>query len=321
MKNILSADRRPLIATFLVCLVLYGAAAFYLRDFNFASLRVFFNFFSDNGFLGVIAIGLTLVILTGGIDLSVGTMAGCASIMVAVLITEKGIHPLLAFAIVGLFGAVVGLTQGFLIARFQLAPFLVTLGGLFFCRGAGLLVSDASVSIKHPLVQSLGSPAFTIAKSPVQWTAIIFLVLAIVMGLVLRQTRFGRTLYAVGGSAQSAQLMGLPVKHSLMLAYTLSGLFAAFGGILFATFTGSGNALAGQGLELDAIAAVVIGGTLLTGGAGSMLGTVLGILTVGILQTAISFSNVNSWWTKIAVGALTLIFVLFQRGLSGKANS
>jgi galactofuranose transport system permease protein len=320
MNGILSPDRRPILATGIVCLILYLAAG--LSFPNFMSLRVFLNFFSDNAFLGVIAIGLTLVILTGGIDLSVGSMAGCVSIMAATLVTKHHQPALVAFGIALLFGLGVGIAQGFLIARFSLAPFLVTLGGLFFCRGVGLLISRESSPIDDPLVSTLSAPAFAIGKASVTWPTLIYLAAALLVAFILRQTRFGRTLFAIGGNAPSAHLMGLPVQRSLMMAYGLSGLFGALGGILFAIYTASGNAIAGTGLELDAIAAVVIGGTLLTGGTGSVLGTVLGVLTIGILQTAIVFQGtLSSWWTKIAIGLLTLVFVLLQRWLSGKSRT
>ncbi len=317
MKALLAPDRRPILATAIVCLALYVSSS--LMFTNFMTLRVFLNFFSDNAFLGVIAVGLTLVILTGGIDLSVGSMAGCASIMAATLVTKQGFPGLAAILVTLAFGLLIGLGQGFLISRFQLAPFLVTLGGLFFCRGVGLLVSRESSPIADPLIATLSSPALSVGKAYLSWPAILFLVTAIIMAVVLRQTRFGRTLFAIGGNANSAHLMGLPVHRTLITVYGLSGLFGAFGGILFAIYTSSGNAIAGTGLELDAIAAVVIGGTLLTGGSGSILGTVLGILTIGILQTAIVFQgSLSSWWTKIVIGMLLLAFVLLQRWLSGK---
>lgn len=317
MKALLAPDRRPILATAIVCLALYVSSS--LMFTNFMTLRVFLNFFSDNAFLGVIAVGLTLVILTGGIDLSVGSMAGCASIMAATLVTKHGFPGMAAILVTLAFGLLIGLGQGFLISRFQLAPFLVTLGGLFFCRGVGLLVSRESSPIADPLIATLSSPALSVGKAYLSWPAILFLVTAIIMAVVLRQTRFGRTLFAIGGNANSAHLMGLPVHRTLITVYGLSGLLGAFGGILFAIYTSSGNAIAGTGLELDAIAAVVIGGTLLTGGSGSILGTVLGILTIGILQTAIVFQgSLSSWWTKIVIGMLLLAFVLLQRWLSGK---
>ena len=318
MKAMLAPERRPILITGLICVLLYFAAG-QMFD-NFMTVRVFLDFFSNNAFLGVIAIGLTLVIITGGIDLSVGSMAGCTSIMSAVLVTKQGLPSPVAFAIALVFGVAIGAGQGFLIARYQLAPFLVTLGGLFFCRGIGLLISREQSPISDPLVNFLSAPAFSLGKGNVSWTAILFVLTAIMMSIVLRQTRFGRTLFAIGGNANSAHLMGLAVEKSLIKVYALSGFFGAFGGILFAIYTASGNATGGTGLELDAIAAIVIGGTLLTGGFGSILGTVLGILTIAIIQTAIIFQgNLSSWWNKIVIGALLLIFVLLQRTLAGKA--
>ena len=317
MTGVLSPDRRPILATAAVCILLYTVAALVFP--NFATLRVFLNFFADNAFVGVIAIGLTLVILTGGIDLSVGSMAGTTGIIAATLVSRQGVPMLAAFAAALAFGIVIGLAQGYLIARFKLTPFLVTLGGLFFCRGVGLLVSRESISITDPLVSKLSAPALMVGKASVSWPAIIFVLCAVVIAFVLKQTRFGRTLFAIGGSPGSAHLMGLPVRRSLVMAYVLSGFFAALGGILNAIYTASGWAISGTGLELDAIAAVVIGGTLLSGGVGSVLGTVLGVLTIGILQTAIVFQGtLSSWWTKLVIGALLLSFVLLQRFLVGK---
>lgn len=318
MKAFFTPEQRPIIVTSLICIMLYliGGQMF---D-RFMTLPVFLNFFADNAFLGVIAIGLTLVIITGGIDLSVGSMAGCTSIMSAILVTKHGLPSPLAFAISLLFGVVIGAGQGYLIAKYQLAPFLVTLGGLFLCRGIALLISREQAAISDPMVDFLSSPAISIGRGNVTWPAILFVITAIVMAIVLRQTRFGRTLLAIGGNANSAHLMGLSVDKTLIKVYALSGFFGAFGGILFAIFTASGNATGGTGLELDAIAAVVIGGTLLTGGFGSIFGTVLGVLTIAIIQTGITFQgDLLSWWNKIVVGSLLLIFVLLQRTLAGKA--
>ncbi len=317
MKKLFSPEKRPILVTGIICIALYlvGGQMF---D-RFMTVRVFLNFFADNAFLGVIAIGLTLVILTGGIDLSVGSMAGCTSIMSAVLVSKAGVPSPAAFAIALAFGTIIGAGQGFLIARYQLAPFLVTLGGLFLCRGIALLISRSQVSISDPLVQFLSSPALTVGGGNLTWPTILFVLTAIVMAILLRQTRFGRTLFAIGGNANSAHLMGLSVEKSLVKVYALSGFFGAFGGILFAIYTASGNAIGGTGLELDAIAAVVIGGTLLTGGVGSILGTILGILTLAVIQTGITFhGDISSWWNKIVVGSLLLIFVLLQRALVGQ---
>ncbi len=315
MRALWTKERLPLIATITVCLLLYVAAG--LTFPGFFSLRVAVNFLDDNAFLGVIAVGLTFVIITGGIDLSVGSVAGASSILTAMLIHRSGSQPLVAMAAGAGFGLGLGLVQGFLIARFKLAPFLVTLGGLFFARGVALAISRESVQIDHPWVSTLASEGIRFGKGvTLTWNGIVF-VLFVVVGIFLaRQTRFGRTVYAIGGNPTSVGTMGLPVTATLIRVYGLSGLCAGLGGVLFATYTSSGNALSGTGLELDAIAAVVIGGTLLSGGYGSVVGTLFGVITLGIIQTAITFQGtLSSWWSKIVIGGLLLLFVLIQKGI------
>ncbi len=313
-------ERVPIIATAAVCLLLYIAAG--LRFEGFFSLRVFFNFLSDNAFLGIIAVGLTFVIITGGIDLSVGAMVGCAGIMAASLITKSHLHPILAFLIVLAFGSALGLTHGLLIQNYKLPPFLVTLGGLFFCRGLALWISQESLQIDHPLFKSLTSFSIELpGRSSLPLTSMTWIIVLLIGAYLAKQTRFGRTTYAIGGNEASASLMGLPVNRTKVLIYTLSGFCSALGGLVFAWYTGSGNAISGAGLELDAIAAVVIGGTLLSGGYGSVLGSFLGVLILGIIQTAISFDGtLSSWWTKIAIGTLLLIFILLQKLIERTAS-
>jgi simple sugar transport system permease protein len=315
VKALWTKERLPIIATVVVCLLLYIAAG--LSFPGFFSLRVGVNFLDDNAFLGVIAVGLTFVIITGGIDLSVGSVAGASSILTAVLIHRSGMHPVPAMLAGIGFGLVLGLLQGLLIARFKLAPFLVTLGGLFFARGVALAISRESVQIEHPLVSTLASEGLKFSKGvTLTWNGIVF-VLFVVLGVFLaRQTRFGRTVYAIGGNPTSVGTMGLPVTATLVKVYAFSGFCAGLGGVIFATYTASGNALSGTGLELDAIAAVVIGGTLLSGGYGSVIGTLFGVITLGIITTAITFQGtLSSWWSKIVIGGLLLMFVLIQKGI------
>jgi len=303
----------PVLATFGVCLAMYIVAG--LRYDGFFSLRVFLNFFGDNAFLGIVAIGMTFVILSGGIDLSVGALMGCSSIAIAVLTDRTGWHPLAAFSLVLAAGLSLGVIHGLLIQRFSLPPFLVTLAGLFFCRGIGLWISKESVQMDHPLFNALSDIRLPIGdRSWLSFPAILFLLVALVASLTARCTPFGRTIYAIGGSESSAQLMGLPVARTKIAIYALSGLLAALGGVVLSIYTSAGNATAGAGMELDAIAAVVIGGTLLTGGYGSILGTVLGLLIFAIIQSAIIFDgNLSTWWSKIVTGGLLLVFILLQR--------
>lgn len=315
MRALFTRERLPILATTLVCIAIYVTAGLLFK--GFFGLGVFFGFILDGAFLGVIAVGLTFTILSGGIDLSVGSMVGCASIMTAVLIQNQHLHPLLAFVLVLAFGLLVGLGHGFLIQRFSLPPFLVTLAGLFLTRGAALWISKASVQIDHPFFKSLADfsvPLFGAAKLPT--VSLIFLIVLVAGILLARQTRFGRTVYAIGGNENSAVLMGLPVARTKVAIYALSGFCSALAGIVFTIYTSSGNAIGGTGLELDAIAAVVIGGTLLSGGYGSIFGSFLGVLILGMIQQAITFQGtLSSWWTKIFIGTLLLVFMLMQKGI------
>jgi simple sugar transport system permease protein len=300
------------LATAVVCAALYVAAGLLYEGF-FAP-GVLTGFFTDNAFLGIAAIGVTFVILSGGIDLSVGAMIGCCSIMIAALVERAGWHPLAAVLLVLVYGALLGTTMGSLIHFFRLPPFIVTLAGMFFARGLGFVVNQESIAIRHGFYESLaGLPA------------VIFLLVLATGICVAHWTRFGRNTYAVGGNEESALLMGLPVGRTKIGVYALSGLCSALAGAVYTLYTFSGNPTAGMMLELDAIAATVIGGTLLTGGVGYVAGALLGVLIFGIIQTAIIFDGrLSSWWTRIAIGILLLAFILLQRLLQrtiGKADN
>lgn len=316
MKLILNQKNIPILATIAVFFLIYTAGS--VMYTGFFSLRVFTNLFIDNAFVGVIAIGMTFVILSGGIDLSVGSVIAFVGVMSAKLIHVYHIHPLAVIFIALAFGALFGFTMGCLIHFFALPPFLVTLVGMFLARGLAFLISLNAIPIKHPFldrVVDFGIPLGFRAWLPT--TGIIFIFVVLIGSYLSHFTRFGRNAYAIGGSEQSAILMGLPVGRTKVLIYTLNGTLAALAGIVYSLYTLSGYPLACVGLELDVIAAVVIGGTLLTGGAGYVEGTLIGVLILGLIQTFITFQGtLSSWWTKIAIGVLLFIFILLQRYLS-----
>ena len=316
MNAIFNRKYIPLFATAAVLVILYTIASI-LYD-NFFSLLVVTNIITDNSYLGVVAIGMTFVILTGGIDLSVGSVFAFATIFVASY-SEQGHSPLLTMIIAVILGSLFGLFQGFLIHVFDMQPFLVTLGGMFFARGAAFMISMESIGINNAfsdwvlddlnvyLTEDTFMPAMAIA----------FLIVFFIALYVAHLSRFGRNIYAIGGSEYSALLMGLPVGRIKVLVYGLSGMCSALGGVLYTFFTGSGNPSVGVGMELDAIASVVIGGTLLTGGVGYIVGTLMGVLIYGTIQCALMFDGrLNSWWLRIAIGVLLLIFILMQRVLT-----
>lgn len=305
----------PLLVTAGILLVLFGAAA--IAYDGFLSTRVVVNLFSDNAFLGIAAIGMTLVIFSGGIDLSVGAVIGFTSIFTATLVAGKGVHPLVAWTLAIALGAGLGAAMGTLIQVFNLPAFLITLAGMFLARGAGFWLNTESVGIAHPWYERLANFEVTLGDA-VRLPAAALLLLAVIgLGyLIAHHMRFGRTLLAIGGNEQSARLMGLPVGATKIAVYTLNGACAALAGIVATVYTGSGNPSMGVGLELDAIAIVVIGGTLLAGGRGHMVGTLLGLLIFGTIQAAILFDGrLSSWWMRIVVGALLLAFILLQRFL------
>jgi ribose/xylose/arabinose/galactoside ABC-type transport system permease subunit len=304
----------PFAATATVALILYVAAG--LRFHGFMSVGVFKNFFSDNSFLGIAAIGMTFVILSGGIDLSVGAIVGLSSVIIAMLMETHHIHPALSIAAVLTVGVALGAIMGCLIQWFSLPPFLVTLAGMFFARGLGLVLQPESITI-NSYDKLLGHWTF-----PLPITAVIYLGMFVIALIVAHFTKFGRNVYAVGGNEQSAMLMGLPVARTKIVVYAFSGFCSALAGVVYTLYTPSGYARAADGLELDAIAVVVIGGTLLTGGVGFVAGTFIGVLIFGIIQSAIIFEGtLSSWWTRIAVGMLLLVFILLQKALQLKRLS
>ncbi|HKI70861.1 MAG TPA: galactofuranose ABC transporter, permease protein YjfF [Verrucomicrobiae bacterium] len=314
MKSRLSRTHVPLLATSAVFALFYAGASF--RYDGFFSWTVFVNLLHDNAFLGLAAIGMTFVILAGGIDLSVGALVGFTSTFIARLIAHQ-LHPLPAILIALVIGTGFGAGMGALIRFTALPPFLVTLAGMFFMRGLGFAVSLETIPIKHPFYEAISE--FSLRVFPV--TAILFLSVLGAAIYLAHYTRFGRAIYAIGGSESSAVLMGLPVGRTKIGLYALSGLCAALGGVTYTFYTSSGNATAGTMLELDAIAAVVIGGTLLSGGVGYVFGTLIGVLILGVIQTIITFQGTwSSWWTKIAIGLLLLGFILLQRFLQSSAG-
>lgn len=316
MMLLRSRQHLPVLATATVLLLLFGI--FSVMFDHFLSLRVIVNLLSDNSHVGVIAMGMTFVILSGGIDLSVGSVLAFTTIFIGTLVSRHQVHPALAIALSLLLGSLFGAGMGTLIQVYQLPPFLVTLAGMFFARGMAFMVNTESVEIRHGFYQAIVDFGIPLA-APValRSTACILLVVFLIALGVAHFSRFGRNVYAIGGSEHSALLMGLPVGRTRILTYTVSGFCAALGGVVFTFHTQSGNPLNGLGLELDAIAAVVIGGTLLSGGVGYMAGTLMGVLIYGTILTAIDFhGKLDSSWQRIAIGGLLLVFIVIQRFLS-----
>lgn len=281
---------------------------------GFLSLQVMLNLLIDNAFLLVLAIGMGVVILSGGIDLSVGAVLALSTMVAAWLLQVAHWPPLAVITLVLLGGACFGGAMGAIIHFFRLQPFIVTLAGMFLARGLCYLISIESITIEDPLFVAMSQtqlPFLGGFLSPGALIAIAMLLLAVWMA---HYSSFGRAVYAIGGNEQSAAMMGLAVGRTKVAVYAFSGFCAALGGLLFSFYMLSGYGLHAQGTELDAIAAVVIGGTLLTGGYGYILGALSGVLVLGTIQTLIAFDGtLSSWWTKIVIGALLFVFCVVQR--------
>lgn len=283
--------------------------------------QVFANLLIDNAFLLIVAVGLTFVILAGGIDLSVGAVIALSTVVQAALIQRHGWPPLAAIGLVLLLGTSLGACMGLMIQRFALQPFVVTLAGMFLARGVATLISVDSIGIDHPLMVAVANVRIPLFAGASLSVGALVALAVVAVGVVLGGfTRFGRAVYAIGGNSQSASLMGLPVASTVIRVYALSGFCSALAGVVYALYMLSGYSQHALGLELDAIAAVVIGGTLLTGGRGHVAGTLCGVLILGLIQTMIAFDGrLSSWWTRIAIGLLLLVFCLLQRLLVRRA--
>jgi ribose/xylose/arabinose/galactoside ABC-type transport system permease subunit len=287
----------------------------------FFARQVFFNLLIDNAFLLVVAVGMGFVILSGGIDLSVGSVLALAT-MIAAWLLEVAHWPAWAVIVTVLvLGAAFGAAMGAMIHFFKLQAFIVTLAGMFLARGLCYLISIASITIDNPTFVAISRAQLPLPGGFISPGAMIALAVLGAGIWLAHCTAFGRAVYAIGGNEQSASMMGLPVARTRVLVYALSGFCAALGGVLFAFYMLSGYGLHAQGTELDAIAAVVIGGTLLAGGYGYIAGALSGVLVLGAIQTLIAFDGtLSSWWTKIVIGALLFVFCVVQRVLAPRGK-
>ncbi|WP_306215347.1 galactofuranose ABC transporter, permease protein YjfF [Actinoplanes sp. RD1] len=302
----------PVLATLALLVVMYVIGTANYRGFS--DTQVVLNILVDNAFLLVVAAGMTFVILTGGIDLSVGAVVALTTTLAATLL-DAGWPPAVVLPAMLLGGTLFGTGMGAVIHFFKIEPFIATLAGMFLARGLALLINRNSITITDGFWTSVAQQRIRFAPGVfISSSVVVALVVVLIGAYVLAYTRFGRTVYAIGGNADSALLMGLPVGRTRIGVYAVSGFCSALGGILLSFYMLSGYSLHAQGLELDAIAAVVIGGVLLTGGSGYLFGTVLGVLVLGLIQTILTFQGtLSSWWTRIVVGALLFAFIVLQR--------
>ncbi len=303
-----------------VAMLFYGQWA-YGRIFQYSTLS---NLLINNAHLVILAVGLTFVILTGGIDLSVGAVIAFSSVA-GVMLAQHGWNPYLVIAIMVLLGSLIGLLSAVMIEYFGMQPFIATLSMMFLARGLASTLStvperlDPDSPIKklgHQFKLIDGEKVNDLVITP---GVIIAVVVVVAAWFLLHRTRYGRTVYAIGGSEHSADLMGLPVRATKLWTYAISGTLAGIAGVVYTARLGSAQNITGIGWELDAIAAVVIGGTLLTGGSGFVIGSVVGALVLGLMNVLITRDGgIRPEMTTIITGGILLLFVLLQRAVKGR---
>ena len=336
MKNTL-ADRKKsrigsntvmLMITIALFILLYGAGCLMYADKEFGRLQNFLNVMINNAGLIIVACGVTCVMLTGGIDISVGSVVAMTCMFMSVGLAEWGMSSGVLIALILLIGVVFGAVQGFCIAYLEIQPFIVTMAGLFFARGMTAVISTQQVSvpfeswfgqlsqIKCEIPFGIGAylnKKGVLVTAYVRITVVIALIVALITFLMLRYTKFGRSLYAVGGNQQSAALMGLNVKKTRMLSHVLCSFYATLGGLCFCLNTMCGTPTQATGLEMDAISSAVIGGTLLTGGVGNVVGTLFGVLINGTISSLVKFNGkLVASWANIITAVLLCFFILLQ---------
>ena len=299
-----------------VLILMYVAFYFltrYLSDdgtSNFLSTANSMNILRQTSINLVLACGMTFVILTAGIDLSVGSILAVAAVM-GMLTSLPGHLPVLSLPVFLLTGLVLGLFNGVLVAGFKINPFVVTLGTMTSLRGAAYLFADGTTVLNRdiPSFEWLGNGAFL----SVPWLIWVAIGVVLVSWFVLRQTVLGLHIYAVGGNPQAARLTGIKVSSVLLFVYSISGLFSGIGGAMSASRLYGANGNWGTGYELDAIAAVVLGGTSLMGGVGSVWGTVVGALIIGVMNNGLTIIGLSSFWQYVAKGAVIVLAVLLDK--------
>lgn len=331
-KSPLSDTNLLLVITVAVFIVMYLCSIIFLGA-GFRKPQTFFNMLNENASLIILSCGLSLVMITGGIDISVGTMTALVCMCCAVHLDFKGGNVGGAIAIALLIGAAFGLVQGYLVAFLDIQPFIVTLAGMFFAKGMTTIVNSTQFNVQNEAfvklvetriyVPGVGStnklgkwiPAY------VEIGAIVAIIVVILLFFVLRKTKLGRNFYAVGGNAQSANMLGINVRRTKFLAHFICSMLAAIGGFVYFLHVGSGSPSHASGAEMNAIASSIIGGTMLTGGVGNIVGTFFGVMSLATIKNIVSSLGLDeAWWTNITVAFMICLFLLIQSVVLSRKN-
>jgi len=331
-KKSISDTNLLLSITIIVFFVMYiGAIVF--QGSGFLKAQTFFNILNANAPLIIASCGLSIVMITGSIDISVGGVTALVSMCCAVYLDHQGGNVFVSLLIALAIGLGYGLVQGLLIAYLDIQPFIVSLAGMFFARGMTTIVNTnpfnvenkAFVALKETrvIIPGLGS-VNKIGKyvdAYVEIGVIVALLIVLILFCVLKWTKLGRSFYAVGGNRQSSLMLGINVKRTRFLAHLFCGVLAGIGGYVYFLHVGSGAASHASGMEMNAIASAIIGGTLLTGGVGNIIGTLFGVLSLSTIQNIVSSAGLDqAWWTGITIAAMLCLFLVIQSIVMARKN-
>ena len=310
--------------TVVVFFIMYIGAMVFLGS-GFRRPQMFFKILNDNAALIILSCGMSLVMITKSIDISVGGITALVTMCCAVYLDFKGGNVFVSFLIAIAIGLAFGIFQGFLIAYLDIQPFIVTLAGMFFARGMTTIVNtnpfnvqnEAFVALKNTrvIIPGLGytSKNGNYVDAYVEIGVVVALLIVILLFCMLKWTKLGRQFYAVGGNDQSALMLGINVKRTKFLAHLLCGLLAGIGGFVYFLHVGSGAVSNGSGAEMNAIASSIIGGTMLTGGVGNIIGTLFGVLSLNTIKNIVSSVGLqDAWWTGITIAVMLCLFLVIQ---------
>ena len=310
--------------TIVVFFLMYISAIVFLGS-GFLKPQTFFNILNENAALIILSCGMSIVMITGGIDISVGTLTALVCMSMAVHLDFQGGNVFTAILIALGIGIAFGLVQGFLVAYLEIQPFIVSLAGMFFAKGMTTIVNASQFNVENEQFQALKDIRVyvpfmgSVNKKGVYIPAyleigvLVALVVVVVLFILLRWSKLGRSFYAVGGNSQSANMLGINVKRTKFLAHLLCSVLASVGGIVYFLHVGSGSPSHASGAEMNAIASSIIGGTMLSGGVGNIIGTFFGVLSLSTIKNIVSSLGLDeAWWTNITVAAMICLFLVIQ---------
>ncbi|MBE6014293.1 MAG: sugar ABC transporter permease YjfF [Lachnospiraceae bacterium] len=320
----LSDSNMLLLITIVVFVLMYIFAMTVLGK-GFLTGQGFLNILNNNAYLIILACGLSIVMITGGIDISVGGVTGLITMCCAVWLDKRGGSLMGSMLLAVAIGLMFGIVQGYLVAYLDIQPFIVTLAGMFFARGLTTIINTDPFNVTQKDFVALKDTAIVIpglgslnrrgvyVDATIEVGVIVAIVVVILLFFLLKFTKLGRAFYAVGGNRQSALMLGINVKRTRFYAQVLCGLLAGIGGYVYFTHVGSGSVLNASGAEMNAIASSIIGGTMLTGGVGNIIGTFFGVISLGTIKDIVTSAGFEqSWWTGITVAAMLCFFIVIQ---------